>query len=61
MDRAFADAIVRLGLWRDPVRVCEVIAETISELQAQGYSAEEVVAAVAELIDGLEGCDQTRH
>jgi len=42
MDRAFADAVIQFALWRDPARVCGVIANVTRELEAKGYSAEEI-------------------
>ena len=42
MDRDFANAVINFVLRRDPERVREVITDTASELQAKGYSAEEI-------------------
>ena len=61
MDRAFADVIIHFALWRDPVRVCEVIADVACSLQAKGFSAQEIGAAIDELMDELEGRDQVRN
>jgi SOS response regulatory protein OraA/RecX len=61
MDRDFANAVIQFAVWRDPARVCEVIAEVNRALQAKGYSAEDIAAALDELLDELEGCGQTRH
>jgi hypothetical protein len=61
MDRTFADAIIQFALWRDPERVSEVIADVTRELGAKGYSAEEISAAIDELLDELEGHSQPRH
>jgi len=61
MDRAFADVIIHCPLWRDPARVCEVIADVACDLQAKGFSAQEIGAAIDELMDELEGRDQARH
>jgi hypothetical protein len=61
MDRAFTDVIIHFALWRDPVRVCEVIADVACGLLARGFSAQEIAAAIDALVDELEGCDQTRH
>ena len=61
MDRDFADAIISFAQWRDPERVSEVIANVARELRAKGYSAEEIAAAIDELLDELQGGGQTRH
>jgi hypothetical protein len=61
MDRAFADAVIQFALWRDSARVCGVIANVASELEAKGYSAEEIAAAIDELLDELQGSGQPRH
>ena len=61
MDRDFANAVIKFALWRDPVHVCEVIADVNRELEAKGYSAEDIAAALDELLDELEGRGQTRH
>ena len=63
MDRDFADAIISFAQWRDPERVSEVIANVDRELRAKGYfySAEEIAAAVDELLDELNGKGQPRH
>jgi hypothetical protein len=61
MDRDFADAIIHLALWRDPMRVGAVIADVTCQLKAEGYSAREIAAAIDELLAELEGSDQTRH
>jgi SOS response regulatory protein OraA/RecX len=61
LDRDFANAVIQFAVWRDPARVCEVIAEVNRALQAKGYSAEDIAAALDELLDELEGCGQTRH
>jgi hypothetical protein len=61
LDRDFANAVIQFAVWRDPVRVCEVIADVNRELEAKGYSAEDIAAALDELLDELEGCGQTRH
>ena len=50
MDRAFADALA--ALWRDPELVGEIIAREASRLaESSGYSAEEISAAVYELLE----------
>ena len=46
MDCAFADAVIQFALWRDPARVCGLIANVTRELEARGYSAEEIAAAI---------------
>ena len=61
MDRDFANAIIHFALWRDPERVSEVIAKVTRELRAKGYSAEDIAAAIDELLDELEGIGQSRH
>ena len=61
MDRDFADAIIHFALWRDPARVGAVIADVTCQLEAEGYSAGEIAAAIDELLDELEGRGQTRH
>jgi len=61
MDRDFANAIISFAQWRDPERVSEVIANVARELRAKGYSAEEIAAAIDELLDELQGGGQTRH
>jgi hypothetical protein len=61
MDRDFANAIINFALWRDPERVSEAIADVACQLQAKGYSAEEIAAAIDELVDELNGQDQPRH
>jgi hypothetical protein len=55
MDRDFANAVIDLALWRDPQRVAEVIANVSCQLEAKGYSAQEVAAAIDELLDELNG------
>ncbi|MFL5147046.1 MAG: hypothetical protein ACJ8DN_02735, partial [Microvirga sp.] len=55
MDRDFATAVTNFALWRDLKRVAETIADVANQLQAKGYSAEEIAAAIAELLDELEG------
>jgi hypothetical protein len=61
MDLDFANAVIRFALWRDPERVCEAIADVFSQLQAEGYSTAEIVAAVDQLLDELNGEGQSRH
>jgi hypothetical protein len=61
MDRDFADAMLHLALWRDPVRVSGVIADVTCQLKAEGYSAGGIAAAIDELLAELEGSGQTRH
>ena len=51
MDRDFANAVINFALWRDPERVCDVIADVAGQLQAKGYSVEEIAAALDELVD----------
>jgi len=48
MDRDFADAIINFALWRDPERVGAVIADVTCQLEAEGYSAGEIAAAIDE-------------
>jgi hypothetical protein len=55
MDLDFANVVINFALWRDPEPVREVIADVICQLQAKGYSAEEVGAAIDELVDELNG------
>jgi hypothetical protein len=55
MDREFADAVIDFTLWCDPERVAEVIAEVAGQLEAKGYSAQEIAAAIDELLDELNG------
>jgi hypothetical protein len=55
MDRASADAIIFDVLKRDPERVSDAIVNVAhSFLESGRYSAEEVRAAVDELIEELE-------
>jgi hypothetical protein len=61
MDRAFANAVILEALARNPERVCEVIADVALAMEAKGHSAEEIDAAVAELLDELVGCKHPRH
>ena len=61
MDRDFAKAVINFALWRDPERVAEVIANVSCQLEAKGYSAQEIVAAIDELLDELNGHGQPRH
>jgi hypothetical protein len=61
MDRAFADAVILAALERDPEHVSEVIANVVSQLQAQGHSTAEIAEAVDELLEELSGKDQPRH
>jgi hypothetical protein len=61
MNRTFADTVILTALRRDPERVSEVIANVARELEAKGHSAEDIDAAVDELLDELMGCDQPRH
>ena len=51
MDRDFADAVINFALRRDPERVAEVIANVSCQLEAKGYSAQEIAAAIDELLD----------
>jgi hypothetical protein len=61
MDRDFANAVINFALWRDPERVCDVIADVADQLKANGYSAEEIEVAIDELVDELNGERQPRH
>jgi hypothetical protein len=61
MDRDFANAVIQFALWLDPAHVCEVIADVNRALEAKGYSAEDIAAALDELLNELEGSGQTRH
>jgi hypothetical protein len=61
MDRDFANAVINFALWRDPERVCDVIADVAGQLQAKGYSVEEIAAALDELVDELNGQGQPHH
>jgi hypothetical protein len=55
MDHDFANAVLNFALWRDPERVAEVIANVSCQLEAKGYSAQEIAAAIDELLDELNG------
>jgi hypothetical protein len=61
MDRDFADAIIHFALWRDPARVCGVIADVTCQLKAEGHSTKEIAAAIDELVDEIEREGQSRH
>ena len=61
MDRDFDNAVIDFALWRDPERVAEVIASASCQLKARGYSAQEIAAAIDELLDELNGDGQPRH
>jgi hypothetical protein len=62
MDRAFANAMILEALEHDPERVFEVIADVARSLAESGrYSAEEISAAVEELLQELERHQQPRH
>jgi hypothetical protein len=61
VDHDFANAVISFAFWRDPERVCEAIAEVFSQLQAEGYSTAEIVTAVEELLDELNGEGRPRH
>jgi hypothetical protein len=61
MDHDFANAVINFALWRDPERVAEVIANVSCQLEAKGYSAQEIAAAIDELLDELNGHGQPRH
>ena len=61
MDRDFANAVINFALWHDPERVRDVITDVASELQAKGYSAEEIEAAIDELVGELNGHGQPRN
>jgi hypothetical protein len=61
MDRDFADAVINFALWPDPERVAEVVANVSCQLEAKGYSAQEIAAAIDELLDELNGHHQPRH
>ena len=61
MDHDFANAVINFALWRDPERVAEVIANVSCQLEAKGYSAQEIAAAINELLDELNGHGQPRH
>jgi SOS response regulatory protein OraA/RecX len=61
MDRDFANAVINFAVWRDPDRVSKAIADVAGQLQAKGYSAEEIEAAIDELVDELNGQGQPRH
>jgi hypothetical protein len=62
MDRAFENAIILEVLEHDPERVKEAIANLARSLAESGrYSAEEISAAVDELLKELEGHQQPRH
>ena len=60
MDRAFANTIICEALSRDPEHVSKVVAKVARDLAESGrYSAEEVTAAVDELLQELD--DQPCH
>jgi hypothetical protein len=60
-ERAFANSVIVDGLNRDPERAREVIAQvTRSFVESGRYSAEEVRAAVDELLGELEAHGQPR-
>ena len=59
-ERAFANAIIVDGMKRNPERAREVIADVVRSL-AERYSAEEVSAALNQLLGELEAHDQPRH
>ena len=62
MDRGFENAIILEVLENDPERVKEAIANVARSLAESGrYSAEEISAAVDELLKELEGDQQPRH
>jgi hypothetical protein len=61
MDRDFAEAIIHFALRRDPAWVAAALADVTCQLKAEGYSSGEIVAAIDELLDELEGSGQTRH
>ena len=61
MDHDFANAVINFALWHDPERVAEVIANVSCQLEAKGYSAQEIAAAIYELLDELNGHGQPRH
>jgi hypothetical protein len=62
MDRDFANAIILEALEYDPERVKKAIADVARSIAESGrYSAEEISAAVGELLQELEGHDQPRH
>jgi len=61
MDRDFAIAVIHFALCRDPARVCEVLADVTCQLEAKGYSVQEIAAAIEELLDELEGRGEPRH
>ena len=59
-ERAFANAIIADGLKRNPARAREVIAQ-VTRSFTKRYSAEEVSAAIDELLGELETHGQPRH
>jgi K+/H+ antiporter YhaU regulatory subunit KhtT len=59
-ERAFANAVIAEGMKRNPERAREVIAD-VARSFAERYSAEEVSAAVDQLLGELEAHDQPRH
>ena len=61
-ERAFANAVIVEGMKRDPERAREVIADVAHTFAESGrYSAEEVSAAIDELLGELEAHGQPRH
>ena len=53
MDHDFANAVINFALWRDPERVAEVIANVSCQLEAKGYSAQEIAAGEFGLVPDL--------
>jgi hypothetical protein len=61
-ERAFANAVIVEGMKRNPERAREVIAHVAHTFAESGrYSAEEVSAAIDELLGALEAHGQPRH
>jgi hypothetical protein len=59
MDHTLAALV---ALWRDPEHVSEVIGKEARRLaETSRYSAEEITAAVYELLEDLEGRGKPRH
>ena len=62
MDRAFADTVILRVLKRDPERLSEVIANVVRDLEADGrYSAEDIRAAINDLLREMEAHLQPQH
>jgi hypothetical protein len=62
MDRAFADAVILSALKRDPEHLSEVITNVVRDLESDGrYSAEDIRAAINELLSEMAAHLQAQH